>query len=126
MTLCCPVVAFQSTLPVKGATSFDGCVLVTALFQSTLPVKGATRRFFDDVVTILFQSTLPVKGATQRQDIHAHRHKFQSTLPVKGATGTTDTGGMVLTISIHAPGKGSDYKCNRNVSSIKYFNPRSR
>ena len=56
-------------------------------FQSTLPVRGATSENSTMFRTIKFQSTLPVRGAT----IYTHKdsgtlHKFQSTLPVRGAT----------------------------------------
>ena len=34
--------AFQSTLPVKGATAQARSSIAECLFQSTLPVKGAT------------------------------------------------------------------------------------
>jgi len=55
---------FQSTLPVKGATSCTPRRLGGWLFQSTLPVKGATRGKMSDWHDGWFQSTLPVKGAT--------------------------------------------------------------
>ena len=34
------------------------------LFQSTLPVRGATSLYLTSVIATLFQSTLPVRGAT--------------------------------------------------------------
>ena len=36
--------AFQSTLPVKGATTIKTILGKSSVFQSTLPVKGATWR----------------------------------------------------------------------------------
>ena len=39
-------------------------VQVVLKFQSTLPVKGATTKGVSNVAGIRFQSTLPVKGAT--------------------------------------------------------------
>ena len=81
---------FQSTRPVKGATS-DAPLAVTLMhvsihapregrdvnvrvqgerehwFQSTRPVKGATwLQAAHEKLTALFQSTRPVKGATAR------------------------------------------------------------
>jgi len=57
--------AFQSTLPVRGAT-IDGSpqIDIATIFQSTLPVRGATRPSRPPPNRIGFQSTLPVRGAT--------------------------------------------------------------
>src|SRR5581483_3412148 len=79
---------FQSTLPMKGATSKlkgyfslpdvsihapnEGSDTTSApqqpsgqAFQSTLPMKGATMTFaFNKPIQTPFQSTLPMKGAT--------------------------------------------------------------
>ena len=98
-----------------------------ATFQSTLPVRGATTSFLCRPPRVDgFQSTLPVRGATLRApawtfsvsiSIHAPRagsdpvfwfssypsSLFQSTLPVRGAT--ADSG--------------------RSPSAPRYFNPRS-
>ena len=101
--------AFQSTLPVWGATLQDTQRHDVETFQSTLPVWGATGSILQSQVSLEFQSTLPVWGATALGDhsprleeisIHAPRVgsdslfktaispilAFQSTLPVWGAT----------------------------------------
>ena len=87
--------AFQSTLPVRGATSMGMIHQCSQCgFQSTLPVRGAT----DAAARTaeggkIFQSTLPVRGATYGvavADIYAN--VFQSTLPVRGATRPRRTG----------------------------------
>ena len=123
---------FQSTLPVRGATSphFQRN-RAFAQFQSTLPVRGATpddsRRYvcgsdfnprspcgerpgFSPAVSrkASFQSTLPVRGATHVNRATDLAIKFQSTLPVRGATYTVDQFREMFTISIHAPRAGSD------------------
>ena len=36
--------------------------------------------------------------------------KFQSTLPAKGATSVQRNGPCIYVVSIHAPGKGSDWR----------------
>ena len=101
---------FQSTLPVKGATSpttayqspttvsihapgegsdklYEHLFILSTLFQSTLPVKGATLCGLSiHHFLTLFQSTLPVKGATLYEHLFILSTLFQSTLPVKGAT----------------------------------------
>ena len=101
---------FQSTLPVRGATSVPKLLFIPAQFQSTLPVRGATNSFCGNSGALKisihapcegsdcppgcspafspgFQSTLPVRGATHQRSLHWNaRPKFQSTLPVRGAT----------------------------------------
>ena len=104
----CSHVPFQSTLPLRGATSqcpsgfllfhfnprspygerqplqFSDCL--EELFQSTLPLRGATNFFNADKVDYLFQSTLPLRGATSAQLHGGIWSRFQSTLPLRGAT----------------------------------------
>ena len=78
-------------------------------FQSTLPVWGATVSEEVEKFDTEFQSTLPVWGATKNICVWANMTEFQSTLPVWGATGTTRLSLDVLAeISIHAPRVGSD------------------
>ena len=84
---CWAASAFQSTLPVWGATPYINKYREIKIFQSTLPVWGATVAFgtSDDVGK--FQSTLPVWGATRQHMPRKRKEKiFQSTLPVWGAT----------------------------------------
>ena len=101
---------FQSTHPVRGATSVMLTTRAALSFQSTHPVRGATlpcspvstpyvisihapRAGCDVFINIYagyddkFQSTHPVRGATRwRGTISANRNGFQSTHPVRGAT----------------------------------------
>ena len=100
---------FQSTRPVRGATSISHMASSMATFQSTRPVRGATYLFSRSRSFSRFQSTRPVRGATKDRgqpagfggiSIHAPRagrdlmkirlflivRKFQSTRPVRGAT----------------------------------------
>ena len=60
--------AFQSTLPVRGATPhWEQFKAKVAAFQSTLPVRGATfAGSGSTLVAAKFQSTLPVRGATAK------------------------------------------------------------
>ena len=80
--------AFQSTRPVKGATSGQiASETSNALFQSTRPVKGATMRADGIDVELLVSIHAPREG----RDPHADSQPsllvpFQSTRPVKGAT----------------------------------------
>ena len=100
-----PPSVFQSTLPVRGATTWTGeGQLAYQIFQSTLPVRGAT-------MTIPPSPWLPTA--------------FQSTLPVRGATAMVAAGIFHRAISIHAPRAGSDGLIERRINRYKYFNPRS-
>ena len=96
-------------------------------FQSTLPVRGATQDDRDIAGAKLFQSTLPVRGATlTRRDIEIGRLKFQSTLPVRGATLHLFPVPRGLRISIHAPRAGSDLiAAHGQRDLVLHFNPRS-
>ena len=101
---------FQSTLPVRGATSpmrrtsrrrtisihapragsdpsRIASIVCGSVFQSTLPVRGATNRaLWERSGHWEFQSTLPVRGATCFSACDCRAVSFQSTLPVRGAT----------------------------------------
>ena len=56
---------FQSTHPVRGATSCASSHTSTStVFQSTHPVRGATRYTILPYRVLRFQSTHPVRGAT--------------------------------------------------------------
>ena len=77
---------FQSTHPVRGATSASPKAALAFSFQSTHPVRGATFSF-----AVLFGITV-----------------FQSTHPVRGATAPEGTLEIGIDISIHAPREGCD------------------
>ena len=120
--------AFQSTLPVRGATIFETHTFCTLLqFQSTLPVRGATLSRYTYFFSSRFQSTLPVRGATKRRkgicaagqpiSIHAPREgSDKNFLPQCSTT---------VLISIHAPREGSDKRHPKLWVCQGHFNPRS-
>ena len=102
-------IAFQSTHPLRGATSTLLLVLMPARFQSTHPLRGATdpasRRPWNDSISI----HAPLAGCdrviveTTRPDA-----QFQSTHPLRGATNFTVCWSDKYKISIHAPLAGCD------------------
>jgi len=119
--------AFQSTLPVRGATY----PVIVAHFSNIISIH-APREGSDRPVPIIsacqsvFQSTLPVRGATGRRLQENHKAgKFQSTLPVRGATGVKCLFFCSQKISIHAPREGSDCLCGGDCNGRRDFNPRS-
>ena len=101
---------FQSTLPLRGATTIVELVSGLILFQPTLPMRGATQRHQDpygshqisthaphagsDIVPVIevpqdlkFQPTLPMRGATGSLTSSVlMERRFQPTLPMRGAT----------------------------------------
>ena len=78
--------SFQSTLPLRGATTFSKVGDTAAVFQSTLPLRGATTPHTDHIRHNEFQSTLPLRGATTGRERDMSGARFQSTLPLRGAT----------------------------------------
>ena len=97
---------FQSTLPVRGATSIaSACLLAMTLFQSTLPVRGAT-----------LSAIRPEREANI--SIHAPREGSDLCFPSSPST--------FKIISIHAPREGSDSRVGlRSWTLRSNFNPRS-
>ena len=93
-------------------------------FQSTLPVRGATSASRYPQCPARFQSTLPVRGATMAVNMALFDMPFQSTLPVRGATRCFSRVQRVI-ISIHAPRAGSDECADIHRIRREYFNPRS-
>ena len=77
-------------------------------FQSTLPARGATGTTSTKHTARIFQSTLPARGATGAGDGFGARDRFQSTLPARGATDSLIYQQYKDSISIHAPRTGSD------------------
>ena len=77
-------------------------------FQSTLPLRGATTPTSLRTTRKIFQSTLPLRGATRAEAVHAFNCAFQSTLPLRGATFPDSRFCVCIIISIHAPLAGSD------------------
>ena len=95
-------------------------------FQSTLPVWGATRRRGDAHGRGEISIHAPRVGSDSITRTRPRRlERFQSTLPVWGATifKCHDCGRS--TISIHAPRVGSDDLLATWVSGVCNFNPRS-
>ena len=101
-TACSPMLAFQSTPPIRGAT-LDGIRLTASL---------------------LFQSTPPIRGATQKTSSQYHLKTFQSTPPIRGATYALICQEWFRDISIHAPHTGGDLKITLNECGNWHFNPR--
>ena len=95
-------------------------------FQSTLPVGGATSRHGQDAHNISDFNPRSPWGERHRHLPHISEHiLFQSTLPVGGATQTQEDANHHRSISIHAPRGGSDHIANDQGQPPRDFNPRS-
>ena len=141
--------AFQSTLPVGGATPvFAPPRRLCRHFNPRSPWGERRLRSIVSGYISEFQSTLPVGGATPSpvwpapgwgyfnprspwgERLHIDNGKysrwtFQSTLPVGGATTDTAYPGRGQAISIHAPRGGSDSCMTMSALTWWNFNPRS-
>ena len=140
--------AFQSTLPVRGATHRLGELLILPAISIHAPREGSDHglapatsgggisihapREGSDPPTWWrcgtgdgFQSTLPVRGATRPTGQGPGGKQFQSTLPVRGATAGRHSPGFDSDISIHAPREGSDGIPVGLLQFVTDFNPRS-
>ena len=127
-------VPFQSTPPVRGATTGArkagkarpvsihapraGCdfapwvVLPKRRISIHAPRAGCDIfAVMNELMDTIFQSTHPVRGATRQGTLDAFDLLFQSTHPVRGATVSNMDGFHTLDISIHAPRAGCD--CDR-------------
>ena len=120
---------FQSTRPVRGATSGRTARYVDLVrFQSTRPVRGATYRFSDASVMPTGVSIHAPRTGRDRVSSSSIRsiRMFQSTRPVRGATSTLDEQVASLAVSIHAPRTGRDaFRGITRQRCYRCFNPRA-
>ena len=101
--------AFQSTLPARGATGASSRLRRGLPISIHAPRTGSDRKFAGGTIsTGGFQSTLPARGATVEANIVRNIPTFQSTLPARGATSASHHFLPPPSISIHAPRTGSD------------------
>ena len=124
--------AFQSTRPLRGATTYGGTRTVgTVKFQSTRPLRGATQGAAYFYLLLLISIHAPLTGRDElecsttcaffnfnprapygaRLDVPlflAEGLTFQSTRPLRGATAANDENLRAVRISIHAPLTGRD------------------
>ena len=107
----CAVMLFQSTLPLRGATSLLRICAHCFGISIHAPLTGSDAGWFQilvldkhfnprspygerhvpcasNSVSIIFQSTLPLRGATGLATSPDATPGFQSTLPLRGATGS--------------------------------------
>ena len=121
-----PSDAFQSTLPVRGATAAAYAGRDTGTISIHAPRAGSDGSVSgDNIVGIHFNprspcGERPVSPMETRLDTI-----FQSTLPVRGGDMILYKKSWIVMISIHAPRAGSDIFHNIFANIIFHFNPRS-
>ena len=101
------------------------CSILSLQFQSTLPLRGATTDECRVPGARLFQSTLPLRGATFQQRPRAADKRISIHAPLAGSDGGDGAGSRPHEISIHAPLAGSDGFARALVVNLCDFNPRS-
>ena len=142
---------FQSTLPVRGATTVtELCEWSNCYFNPRSPCGERLIWLRPWGFTLIFQSTLPVRGATyvfgnilsgakhfnprspcgeRRRGYAGVTHctaGFQSTLPVRGATRTIDKSSKPVTdFNPRSPCGERLFYFRRFFQPNYYFNPRS-
>ena len=104
------VIPFQSTLPVRGATSHGGfCRLAVAYFNPRSPCGERQCGIIYTVKGREFQSTLPVRGATCAERKRSNWSRdFNPRSPCGERPSIKDSIWSLTLISIHAPRAGSD------------------
>ena len=118
---------FQSTLPVRGATTGEGGKpSKTCDFNPRSPCGERPPQASTTTPLPVISIHAPRAGSdTNDRRGLMPRQQFQSTLPVRGATVFLRGGAPVVTISIHAPRAGSDRLTYCALPSARNFNPRS-
>ena len=117
---------FQSTLPMRGATSLPFQEMQDSYISIHAPHAGSDV-LIDKVCSINFISIhAPHAGSdTVPSLVPLRGFLFQSTLPMRGATALRNVLSGLYGISIHAPHAGSDCIITARVSGGRDFNPRS-
>ena len=119
--------SFQSTLPVRGATTAEHpAPLSIDDFNPRSPCGERQSAQKSRAEIVQFQSTLPVRGATNERFISCRRHRNFNPRSPCGERLTTWLLTMRLkSISIHAPRAGSDSMQRVAILPTTDFNPRS-
>ena len=140
-------VGFQSTRPLRGATTSVSPTNQQRDFNPRAPCGARHRAAFSGCAAAIsihaplagrdelreqyagqdraFQSTRPLRGATISQIPTVLPSPFQSTRPLRGATVRQFLKLRLIRISIHAPLAGRDYHRHTRRCGHRYFNPRA-
>ena len=120
-------VVFQSSRPLRGATSAPACLTTLWAFQSSRPLRGAT---IPDL-GVSAQPGISILAPLAGRDLSrgstplASTKRFQSSRPLRGATPLSPPSGTLPAISILAPLAGRDGLVLYCACSSRDFNPRA-
>ena len=113
---------FQSTLPVRGATSCRREHEIPLPISIHAPRAGSDQTYERyGAKGINFNPRSPCGERLCRPRLHRVVKEFQSTLPVRGATAGCVEIASIKKISIHAPRAGSDRLSNRSERARRRF-----
>ena len=100
---------FQSTLPLRGATTLNGITGILCYISIHAPLTGSdVRKLTMSLLTLNFNPRSPYGERQASRRTKELIIQFQSTLPLRGATVILHSHRQISTISIHAPLTGSD------------------
>ena len=139
---------FQSTHPLRGATTLHPAPPPAAVFQSTHPLRGATHLYAASALAADISIHAPLAGRDSGDPTHRSAppyfnprtpcgvrrihtshgtiiRGFQSTHPLRGATSDTKGHFACPLISIHAPLAGCDHLRRYTYRANSNFNPRA-
>ena len=120
------ITAFQSTLPLRGATSCLPLHFYDLRISIHAPLTGSDKKGLEaNWATLYFNPRSPYGERQMDKRRLRDLELFQSTLPLRGATWDVPRYILSEDISIHAPLTGSDSHAFRLTSSSRNFNPRS-
>jgi len=119
-------IAFQSTHPVRGATTIHGNHCGINPFQSTHPVRGATREAAERWLVRMVSIHAPRAGCDASVQLPGGRWLVSIHAPRAGCDVST---GVVWDddgdVSIHAPRAGCDRRRGKQGGPPRCFNPRT-
>ena len=117
---------FQSTRPVRGATSTAECSQRAKTVSIHAPRAGRDpAQMGMESRLSRFQSTRPVRGATSSLGIPRRAACFNPRAPCGARPAHLMEGWADQTVSIHAPRAGRDRRCQWWADSPVRFNPRA-
>ena len=99
---------FQSSRPLRGATSTIRTMADNTQFQSSRPLRGATIAGRGGGIHIIISILAPLAGRDQKAQDAIDNATFQSSRPLRGATDGRKRRGKQTAISILAPLAGRD------------------
>ena len=120
------IVLFQSTRPMRGATTASNCsCLPFHSFNPRAPCGARPASQIACLVALSFQSTRPMRGATQNAAFVRYNGKVSIHAPHAGRDALVLMSKITVQVSIHAPHAGRDPGEPTLRATSESFNPRA-